>query len=151
MAEASSTNVQVQNIDYLSLNPLDDKYANVRVVLLDPSCSGSGMNHLVTHNIDNSNSNSNSQKQLNHSNSGDAKVINDVKDTTRLHALADFQLKALLHSMSFPAAERITYSTCSIHDIENENVVAQALTLQTTPAVGSLIGMWELKVSHIYY
>ncbi len=45
----------------------------------------------------------------------------------RLDALADFQLELLQHAMSFPAAKKITYSTCSIHMEENENVVLDAI------------------------
>ncbi|PNS15195.1 25S rRNA (cytosine-C(5))-methyltransferase rcm1 [Sphaceloma murrayae] len=45
----------------------------------------------------------------------------------RLRALSTFQLKLLVHAFRFPAAERITYSTCSVHAEENENVVVKAL------------------------
>ncbi|PHH55597.1 25S rRNA (cytosine(2278)-C(5))-methyltransferase [Ceratocystis fimbriata CBS 114723] len=45
----------------------------------------------------------------------------------RLRALASFQLKIVLHALSFPGARRITYSTCSVHAEENEGVVRAAL------------------------
>ena len=45
----------------------------------------------------------------------------------RLENLSGFQLSIIKHAMSFPAAERITYSTCSLHSEENEQVVVQAL------------------------
>jgi putative methyltransferase len=45
----------------------------------------------------------------------------------RLKALSEFQLRLLKHAMSFPAAQRITYSTCSIYEEENEDVIVQAL------------------------
>ncbi|KAL5606004.1 hypothetical protein BROUX41_006204 [Berkeleyomyces rouxiae] len=45
----------------------------------------------------------------------------------RLRALAGFQLKIVLHALSFPGARRVTYSTCSIHAEENEGVVLAAL------------------------
>jgi putative methyltransferase len=55
-------------------------------------------------------------------------AITSAKDLeTRLAALSAFQLSLLLHAMSFPAAQKITYSTCSIHVEENESVVLQAL------------------------
>ena len=41
----------------------------------------------------------------------------------RVAALAAFQTKALLHALSFPSAERVSYSTCSVHALENERVV----------------------------
>ena len=38
--------------DFLNVDPLDQKYSNVEYILLDPSCSGSGivsrMDHLLT-------------------------------------------------------------------------------------------------------
>ncbi len=122
MISAGANKVMVSNEDYLSLNPQDDKYSNVRVVLLDPSCSGSGMNHSI---VDGRKS--------------------DATENIRLQSLSQFQLKALLHSMKFPNAERITYSTCSIFEAENENVVAEALRLQEEPATDTDIGRWELK------
>lgn len=45
----------------------------------------------------------------------------------RLAALAAFQLTLLLHAMRFPGAQKITYSTCSEHNEENEGVVLAAL------------------------
>ncbi len=50
--------------------------------------------------------------------------------------------------MSFPSARRITYSTCSIHDIENEDVVAKALqSYDNIVDKPSGVGNWELKVA----
>ena len=37
----------------------------------------------------------------------------------RVAALAAFQTKALLHALSFPSAERVSFSTCSVHALEN--------------------------------
>lgn len=41
--------------------------------------------------------------------------------------LARFQVSVLLKAMSFPHVTRVIYSTCSIHDEENELVVAAVL------------------------
>jgi putative methyltransferase len=55
--------------------------------------------------------------------------VNSTNDLeTRLAALSAFQLTLLLHAMNFPMAHKITYSTCSIHSVENEAVVTKALT-----------------------
>ncbi|XP_039746981.1 28S rRNA (cytosine-C(5))-methyltransferase [Pararge aegeria] len=71
---------------------LDD----VEYILLDPSCSGSGM-ELSVHNY---------------------------IDETRLAKLTSLQEKFLKHAMnSFPNAKRIVYSTCSMFPEENERVV----------------------------
>ncbi|KAH9614650.1 hypothetical protein KSS87_015629 [Heliosperma pusillum] len=50
-------------------------------------------------------------------------------DIIRLTKLAAFQKKALEHALSFPSVERIVYSTCSIHQIENEDVIKSVLPM----------------------
>jgi len=45
----------------------------------------------------------------------------------RLDALSKFQSELLLHAFKFPAARKITYSTCSIYAEENETVIQKAL------------------------
>lgn len=91
--------------DFLQVDSNDSRFTNVRAILLDPSCSGSGIvntpDRLADKTIDN--------------------------DRNRLKSLSSFQLVALKHAMSFPNVERIVYSTCSIHKEENEDVVAVAL------------------------
>ncbi|XP_023949527.2 28S rRNA (cytosine-C(5))-methyltransferase [Bicyclus anynana] len=68
----------------------------VEYILLDPSCSGSGM-ELSVHNY---------------------------IDETRLAKLTSLQEKFLKHAMNaFPNAKRIVYSTCSIFPEENERVI----------------------------
>ncbi|WZZ12251.1 hypothetical protein YC2023_105340 [Brassica napus] len=108
-------NIEVFHGDFLGLNPEDPSFAKVRAILLDPSCSGSGtitdrLDHLLpSHSADNKN-----------------------YDSIRLHKLAVFQKKALAHALSFPQVERVVYSTCSIHQIENEDVVSSVLPLASS-------------------
>lgn len=45
----------------------------------------------------------------------------------RLQALAGFQRRVLNHALSFPALQRLAYSTCSLHQEENEDVVQAVL------------------------
>ncbi|CAN8252329.1 unnamed protein product [Cochlearia groenlandica] len=112
---SGASNIEVLHGDFLGLNPKDSSFAKVRAILLDPSCSGSGtttdrLDHLLpSHSADNMN-----------------------YDSMRLHKLAVFQKKALAHALSFPQVERVVYSTCSIHQIENEDVVSSILPLATS-------------------
>ncbi|KAL2525665.1 S-adenosyl-L-methionine-dependent methyltransferase superfamily protein [Abeliophyllum distichum] len=113
---AGATNVKVMHDDFLNLNPEDPSYSKVRAILLDPSCSGSGtvvdrLDHLLpSYGAGNS----------------------DPSNMNRLRKLAAFQKKALEHALCFPAVERIVYSTCSIHQIENEDVVSSVLPFAST-------------------
>ena len=108
--------------DFLKVDPKDKKYKNVRNILLDPSCSGSGI-----------------------VNSADR--IADAKDSKteekRVESLSNFQLVALKHAMSFPQCFRIVYSTCSVNQRENEDVVAAALH-ETNELIDDEDMKWEL-------
>lgn len=50
-----------------------------------------------------------------------------VSSAERLQALAGFQRRVLNHALSFPALQRLVYSTCSLHQEENEDVVQAVL------------------------
>lgn len=96
-----SSIVHVINQDSLSLS--DEQVPNAQYILVDPSCSGSGM-------VD----------RLFKSDEG--------TQADRLYRLAGLQIKLLAHAMkTFPAAERIVYSTCSVYPEENEEVVQRCL------------------------
>ncbi|KAJ1849483.1 hypothetical protein LPJ70_000450 [Coemansia sp. RSA 2708] len=108
--------IEAKCADFLELDPLAPEYADVERVLLDPSCSGSGivnrLDELVDWYI--------------------AMITNTAEekpkvDTRRLQSLAEFQTLAIRHAMRFPGVKRISYSTCSVHEEENEAVVARVL------------------------
>jgi len=92
--------------DFLATQPAD--YATVGAILLDPSCSGSGIFTAL-------------DRQT-----GDD--VDDPDSVSRMEHLSNFQITALKHAMSFPSVNRVVYSTCSIHSQENEQVVEQALS-----------------------
>lgn len=78
-------------------------------VLLDPSCSGSGTSL----------------------SRGDALLPSASEqsvDTARLGSLCRFQAAALRHALRAASASRVAYSTCSVHVVENEGVVASVMT-----------------------
>lgn len=110
---SGASNVKVLHEDFTNLN-LDAPYlSKIQAILLDPSCSGSGtvidrLDHLLP-----------SYKA----------GLTDSANVNRLTRLAAFQKKALEYAFSFPAVERIVYSTCSIHQLENEDVIRSVLPL----------------------
>ncbi|XP_062537171.1 28S rRNA (cytosine-C(5))-methyltransferase [Armigeres subalbatus] len=80
----------------------DEQAPGVEYILLDPSCSGSGMVSRLK--------------------------LNEEYDKQRLYRLGGLQYKLLCHAMNaFPSVKRIVYSTCSIFPEENEDIVQGAL------------------------
>ncbi|GLJ31103.1 hypothetical protein SUGI_0622630 [Cryptomeria japonica] len=109
---SGASNVEIVHTDFLKLRPDAAKFSKVQAILLDPSCSGSGttlqrLDHLLPSHV-----------------AGHGKDTTELK---RLNNLATFQRKALLHALSFPSVERVVYSTCSIHQIENEDVISSVI------------------------
>ncbi|EME47808.1 hypothetical protein DOTSEDRAFT_146789 [Dothistroma septosporum NZE10] len=142
--------------DFLKLKPASKEFANVVSLLLDPSCSGSGIFgrdeatvtvRLPTLTSDEPTSRSKKRKRasqqpatpkqpepepetqdiIEEETPTDLAADDEAKLKARLDKLSTFQLHIVLHAMSFPAAKRITYSTCSIYATENEDVVVKAL------------------------
>ncbi|KAF1594503.1 putative 28S rRNA (cytosine-C(5))-methyltransferase, partial [Eudyptes moseleyi] len=102
LTRAGVTGFQLAQQDFLTVDPGDPKYSKVTHILLDPSCSGSGMVNRVPRE-------------------------EAAPSAERLQALAGFQRKVLSHALSFPALRRLVYSTCSLHREENEDVVRAVL------------------------
>lgn len=146
--------------DFLRVDPYADAYCGVGALLLDPSCSGSGIVgrddmpdlHLPDaadaegkpksqQNVAGSQDRKRKRGRDDHDGKPNAVIIDDNGEETvlssesdlsaRLEALSTFQLVLLLHAFNFPAARKITYSTCSVHAEENENVVLKALDSET--------------------
>ncbi|OLL25999.1 25S rRNA (cytosine-C(5))-methyltransferase rcm1 [Neolecta irregularis DAH-3] len=103
MEKSGADCVHIQHLNFLKSNPCN--FANVTHMLLDPSCSGSGIVNRLDYLVE-------SQQQI---------------DQDRLAKLAEFQVQIILHAMKFPSAKKISYSTCSIHPQENEHVVMRVL------------------------
>ena len=76
--------VLTKHASFLDASPTDPEYSKVSHVLLDPSCSSSGMSRTPE------------------------------TDPERLRELAQNQLTLVLHAMRFPAVEAVVYSTCSM-------------------------------------
>ncbi|KAF2905767.1 hypothetical protein ILUMI_00410 [Ignelater luminosus] len=100
---ADATCVKTIHKDAVTLTAED--CPNVEYILVDPSCSGSGMLDRIT--IDNK------EEEI---------------SPARLRKLADFQAVLLHHALSkFPQVKRVVYSTCSVYPEENEHVVSRVL------------------------
>ncbi|KAL3929763.1 MAG: hypothetical protein SGBAC_012067 [Bacillariaceae sp.] len=106
---SSKVNVECHNSDFLSIDPKTDKtFSNVTAIMLDPSCSGSGM-------------------ISNHQESMDRDPMSKARGG-RTQSLSNFQFQALHHATSnFPKVQRVVYSTCSVYAQENEGVVQRLL------------------------
>ena len=133
--------------DFLALDPSDPKFASVRCVLLDPSCSGSGTaatrgDYLVAAargeaaaveaiaDFDGAEPTPEDAARTNGEPSEselDARATGRDDPRVRVASLARFQAEALRKALAFPSAERVAYSTCSVYAAENERVVAAVL------------------------
>ncbi|XP_025190935.1 probable 28S rRNA (cytosine-C(5))-methyltransferase [Melanaphis sacchari] len=97
-------NVETFNMDALTFPYYDD----VKYILVDPSCSGSG----IVDRVRNDSSGQNQNFQI------------------RLKKLANVHAQLLNHALkSYPNLQRLVYSTCSANHEENEAVVDEALSV----------------------
>lgn len=158
LAGADPVVTVLQGQDFLALDPMDPQFENVSGLLLDPSCSGSGIigrddvpqltlptpkasktskpqGKKRKHRADDGEDVNEQQPRVQ---TGGSRALpsdeNDIPtgavDNERLTKLSNLQARIVEHALSFPNATHITYSTCSIHLIENEAVVARVLASQ---------------------
>ncbi|KAK4639166.1 hypothetical protein QC761_705750 [Podospora bellae-mahoneyi] len=139
--------------DFLRADPKAEEYAHVGALLLDPSCSGSGIvgrddvpelclpEALASKNKPGNGKSGNKKRKraegeeemkpapaMMVDDDGQETVVSSEKDLQqRIEALAAFQLQIVLHAFEFPNAKKVTYSTCSVHKGENEGVTIRAL------------------------
>ncbi|XP_057335369.1 28S rRNA (cytosine-C(5))-methyltransferase [Microplitis mediator] len=103
LIQSSGANI-VTTINADSLTIDSTKYPDIEYILVDPSCSGSGMD----------------RPELNES--------SGICEPSRLKSLQSFQVFLLRHALSnFPSVKRIIYSTCSIFAEENEMVIDEII------------------------
>lgn len=104
MAAAGASGVQVRCADFLAVDAEEEEQLQaVTALLVDPSCSGSGVLRDIGR-------------------AGDEDWSHE-----RLQSLHTFQVQVMQAALSFPLAETVVYSTCSVHAEENEAVVAELL------------------------
>ncbi|KAJ5914484.1 hypothetical protein N7504_003367 [Penicillium tannophilum] len=157
MAGADPTVTVLQGQDFLALDPMDERFERVTGLLLDPSCSGSGiigrddvpqltLPKAAASKAPNPKGQGGKKRKrgvdkdeveepkpkaasgaLNTSPSDENDIATDSVDQERLTKLSNLQARIVEHALSFPTATHVTYSTCSIHLIENEAVVERVL------------------------
>lgn len=105
-------------------------YTHVTGLLVDPSCSGSGI--FGRKFVDDLNKKNGKHKEENNQDEDDEEVpLEEFKqqemDKQRLTKLSSFQFQIVKHALLFPNAKKVVYSTCSVHAEENEQVVLDLL------------------------
>ncbi|KAJ5493537.1 Bacterial Fmu (Sun)/eukaryotic nucleolar NOL1/Nop2p [Penicillium fimorum] len=161
LAGADSVTV-LQGQDFLALDPEDEQFEKVTGLLLDPSCSGSGiigrddvpqftLPAAAAYKAPKSHGKKRKRPDDDEAGGEQSKATmgtpqaeptdeNDIPDGTtdpeRLTKLSSIQARIVEHALRFPNATHVTYSTCSIHLIENEGVVARILNSQVAKERG---------------
>uniref|UniRef100_A0A8C5PV10 NOP2/Sun RNA methyltransferase family member 7 n=1 Tax=Leptobrachium leishanense TaxID=445787 RepID=A0A8C5PV10_9ANUR len=111
-------NIKLLQEAFTEIDPADKMLQKAKVILLQPQCSGSGINDPVSFIL-------NEQ--------GDTTLLQNFSEgsmpTNKLHDLANQQLLELNHAMKFGKVQGIVYSTSSIYEEENDHVVNKALEL----------------------
>ncbi|KAM9319570.1 28S rRNA (cytosine-C(5))-methyltransferase [Gastrophryne carolinensis] len=128
LLRAGVTCQELANQDFLTVNTSDSKYQKVSHILVDPSCSGSGIPDRM-------------------------RVLGDEagsEKTERLQALSAFQSRALSHALSFPSVQHVVYSTCSVHQQENEDVVKTVLEQHPNFRLVNPLPSWPIRGLNIF-
>lgn len=99
---------EVVKDDFLKISPEAEENSSVTHILVDPTCTGSGV--------------------TSRSIQGNKKKERKTKeDRQRLQKLKGLQATLLKHALSFPKVERVVYSTCSTNAEEDEEVIQEAI------------------------
>ncbi|KAG0315161.1 hypothetical protein BGZ99_007634 [Dissophora globulifera] len=127
--KAGCTNITALNTSFLTLDTTTPDHSKVSHILLDPSCSGSGIINRLDHLVD---AYAEEQEQaiiLETTTTGGAaeRATAEAKKKERLVSLGEFQIECVSKAMTFPNVRKISYSTCSIYPEENEHVVTTLL------------------------
>lgn len=116
MIQKGASIVEVKHGSFLDCDPsVAGLHAQATHIMLDPSCSSSGMS------------------------------TDPINDPLEIEELARIQEALLLHAMTFPKCLVVVYSTCSIHDRENEEVVHNVLAKQSDFELKVALPFWHRR------
>ena len=120
------SNIQILNNDFLQIKPTAKPFNEVEYILLDPSCSGSGMLREISHHTEEIRVlHQTCIKKINWKNIWGKLPVYYKK---KIKGLCQFQYKILSFAMTFPKVNVIIYSTCSSFELENEKVIGKVLS-----------------------
>ncbi|KAI5190392.1 25S rRNA (cytosine2278-C5)-methyltransferase [Nematocida minor] len=118
--KSGAENIVSINADFLSITKESEEVFDAEYILVDPSCSGSGIHP------------------------------NEEKDHNRLNKLSAFQVKILQRALSFPKVRKVVYSTCSLYEEENEGVVKQVLDTNSNFTLEKVLPQWSKRGAEGY-
>eukprot|EP01138_Halocafeteria_seosinensis_P002740 gb/GECG01002801.1/.p1 GENE.gb/GECG01002801.1/~~gb/GECG01002801.1/.p1 ORF type:complete len:495 (+),score=57.87 gb/GECG01002801.1/:1-1485(+) len=162
-AEASM--VDVVHADFLALQHDDSRFTRTKLMIVDPSCSGSGMVHRLDFVLDSLRDDDCTTSMIfkrrdkgkktrkgGHLRSSQS-LVDENEEThvtvsnERINHLARIQEKILSHAMRFPSVQQVLYSTCSLHQEENEDVVASVLRSFPDWGISTVLPKWHRRGS----
>lgn len=119
--QAKADNIIAKNEDFFNVTD----FPNVKIAIVDPSCSGSGI--------------------IEHQMVDYGKIHYDFEySDERIVKLSEFQGKLLKKVLKIPGIQQVVYSTCSIYLQENEFVVEKALkSCWKKFKLGKALGKWQ--------
>ena len=170
LAKAGASDlVRIHRQDFLAFDPTKPPCNTITALLLDPSCSGSGISsrdqayHVTLPSAKPTTKSDprsgRKRKRTKLEPLSEASMATSHMETSmppeesaqalqkRLDSLREFQTRLLLHAFRFPNARKITYSTCSIFADENENVIVHALLRSQMENLGWRILLRSEQVS----
>ncbi|KAI4905734.1 hypothetical protein NFI96_012687 [Prochilodus magdalenae] len=116
LAKIGCKNVQVLSDEFAELNEWDSRIQKIRVILLLPQCTASGLSKPIEHIL---------------CEDGDRELLyglsKGIISDTKLDSLVAKQMQDLSHALTFPKVHTVVYCTCSVYAEENELLVKKAL------------------------
>ncbi|XP_070552991.1 putative methyltransferase NSUN7 isoform X2 [Ptychodera flava] len=114
MEQYGVKNIRGVEENFLDVLPTDVRFKNVKVILMTPPCSHSGITNPVDYILHEGE---------------DASILQDLSrdevDQDKLNEIINEQMEYLKHAMRFSRVQAVIYCTHSINHEENENVVTK--------------------------